>query len=93
MNNDDDLDLQTYQDDLTTDDNATDPLMDEDHDNPADELGIPEDEYKDELEKELSDEDEDQNSNRVDIQDDQREYTEDQFELDDDSDARTGTTT
>lgn len=90
MNDDDDIKLQSYQDDLTTDDNATDPVMDEENDNPADELGIPEEEYKDELDKEVGDEEEDQNSKDVDVQDDRREYVEDQFD-DNDTDARTGT--
>lgn len=40
-----------YQDDLDYRDADTDPVMDEENDNPAEELGIPEQEYKDELDK------------------------------------------
>lgn len=58
MNNNDDYQLQGYQDDLTTDENATDPLMEEENDDPTKELGIPADEFRDELDKE---EDEDEN--------------------------------
>ena len=87
---DNDINLQSYQDDLTTNDDTTDPLMDELGERPADELGIPEEEYEDELDKEVGDEEEDQNSKDVDIQDDRREYVEDQFD-DNDTDARTGT--
>lgn len=51
MNDDNDIQLQSYQDDLTTDDNATDPLMEEENDDPTEELGIPPSEFKDELDK------------------------------------------
>ena len=52
MQDDDDIQLQGYQDDLTTDDNATDPIMDEENDDPTEELGIPPEEFKEELDKE-----------------------------------------
>ena len=84
---DDDIKLHTYQDDLTTDDNATDPLMDEENDNPADELGIPEDEYADELDKEIDDEDivdhYGRNRNDIDVLEDEESRTEDLFDEDD----------
>lgn len=53
-NDDDDIQLQSYQDDLTTDDDATDPLMSENGDDPTDDLGVPPDEFEDELDKEDS---------------------------------------
>jgi hypothetical protein len=40
-----------YQDDLDTDDNKSDPIMDEETDDPTEELGVPVDEFKDELDK------------------------------------------
>jgi hypothetical protein len=95
QDDDDDIKLQTYQDDLTTDDNATDPIMDEENDNPADELGIPEDEYADGLAEEPEDEEADvvdDYGSSVDVRDDRREYVEDQFE-NDDSSATTGSST
>jgi len=79
---DDDLQLQSYQDDLNTDDNATDPLMEEEGENPAEELGVPESELGDELDKEEADDlEEDELGDDADIRDDEREYIED---LDDD---------
>lgn len=48
---DDDIHLQSYQDDLTTDDNSTDPVMDEENDDPTKELGVPADEFGGELDK------------------------------------------
>ncbi len=82
---DDDLQLQSYQDDLNTDDNATDPLMEEEGENPAEEIGIPQDEYADELNKEDFGD-----HNESDDNDDRREYLED-LEEDDDNPATTGT--
>lgn len=51
MNDDDDIQLQSYQDDLTTDDNATDPVMEEEGEDPSEELGVPPEELKAELDK------------------------------------------
>lgn len=68
---DDDIQLQSYQDDLTTDDNASDPVMDEEGDDPTKELGIPADEFKDELDKQDSGMDDEITD------DDQREAIED----------------
>lgn len=76
MNNDD-INLQNYQDDLTTDDNVTDPIMSEENDDPTKELGIPAEEFKAELDKEDFG-----NGNSDDANDDEREYFED---LDEDS--------
>jgi hypothetical protein len=85
MNNDD-FQLRSFQDDLATDDNATDPIMDESGDDPTEELGIPASEFKSELDKEITDEDNDGIPRRdFDILDDQRENIED---LDDDSDDK-----
>jgi hypothetical protein len=44
-----------YQDDLDYKDSAVDPIINEETDDPADELGIPEDEYRDELNKYVDD--------------------------------------
>ncbi len=48
MNNDD-LPLQSYQDDINADDNAIDPAMEEMGENPAEEIGIPEEVLANEL--------------------------------------------
>lgn len=40
---------ENYQDDLDTEDDATDRVMDEASDDPSEELGIPPEELKDEL--------------------------------------------
>ena len=89
MNNDDDYQLQSYQDDLTTDDNYTDPLMDEMGDDPTEELGVPADKFKDELDTTLTDDDgfgaEDDD---VDIHDDEREFIEDLDSDEEDDDDR-----
>ncbi len=41
MARNDDIQLHQYQDDLNTDDNATDPIMDEETDDPTEALQIP----------------------------------------------------
>lgn len=81
---DDNYQPQSYQDDLTTDDNATDPIMQEEGEDPTKELGVPADELANELDKEFDDEDE-LDDNDSDVHDDEREYVEDQD--DDDLDA------
>lgn len=48
---DDDLVLQSYQDDLDTDDSFHDPIIDEETDDPTEELGVDPKEFKDELDK------------------------------------------
>jgi len=48
---DDDLQLQNYQDDLDTSSTITDPIMDEESDDPTEELGVNPKEFKDELDK------------------------------------------
>lgn len=65
-----------YQDDLDYTDEDTDPIIEEETDNPADDLGIPEDEYRDELNKYADD------GTEV-IDDDMREALEDRDEQDD----------
>lgn len=47
----DDITLHNYQDDLDNNPSDTDPIINEESDTPADMFGIPEDEYKDELDK------------------------------------------
>lgn len=79
---DDDYQPQTYQDDLATDDNAIDPVMAEEGDDPSVELGVPANELRDELDKEYDDEDEPDDDD-IDIHDDQREYIEDLDEQED----------
>lgn len=76
MNNDD-INLHNYQDDLTADDNVTDPIMSEENDDPTEELGIPVEEFKTELDKQDFG-----NKNDDSADDDEREYFED---LDEDS--------
>ena len=76
----DDFQLQSFQDDLAVDDNATDPLMDELGDDPTKELGIPASEFKAELDKEVSGADDEI------VDDDEREYVEDLDEDDKDND-------
>lgn len=50
--NDDDIKLHSYQDDLTTDEDATDPLMSEGSDDPTEVFGVPANELRAELDKE-----------------------------------------
>ena len=52
MNNDDDIRLHTYQDDLDTDDDAVDPLTTEEGDDPTETFGVAPFEFGDELDKE-----------------------------------------
>ena len=47
----DDLTLQNYQDDLDTGSSIRDPIMDEETDDPTEELGISPKEFKKELDK------------------------------------------
>lgn len=47
----DDVELHTYQDDLTTDDSVSDPIMNEESDDPTQDLGIDPEEFKNELDK------------------------------------------
>jgi hypothetical protein len=49
--NPDDIALHNYQDDLDTDGNIRDPIMDEEPDDPTEELGVDKQEFKDELDK------------------------------------------
>ena len=65
-----------YQDDLDYKDSDTDPVIEELTDNPAEEFGIPESEYKQELDKYAGDGDEPED-------DDMREAIEDLDEADD----------
>jgi hypothetical protein len=51
MRNDDDIRLHNYQDDFDTEFDDVDPILEEETDDPTEELGIPPDELKDELEK------------------------------------------
>jgi hypothetical protein len=44
-----DTQFRPYQDDLDTDDNAIDPVMDEETDDPVEMLQVPADEFKDEM--------------------------------------------
>ena len=48
---DDDLTLQNYQDDLDTRGSIRDPIMDEESDDPTEELGVNKGEFKKELDK------------------------------------------
>ena len=73
----DDMPLQSFQDDLNTDDNTPDPLMAEMTDDPTKELGVPPESLADELSK-LHDDEDQVDDNDVDVHDDEREYLEDQ---------------
>ncbi len=77
MKDDDDIQLQSYQDDLDADDNATDPLMNEEDDDPTEDLGVSAEEFGNELDKEPDDVGADLLGDDADIRDDQREYIED----------------
>jgi hypothetical protein len=48
---DDELELQNYQDDLDTSGHIHDPIMDEESDDPTEELGVKPKEFKEELDK------------------------------------------
>ena len=48
---DDDLKLQNYQDDLDTSSSIHDPIIDEETDDPTEELGVDPKEFKKELDK------------------------------------------
>ena len=48
---DDDLTLQNYQDDLDTSSKTHDPVIDEETDDPTEELGVDPKEFKNELDK------------------------------------------
>lgn len=76
-----DLHLRGYQDDIDNSDSQTDPLMDEREDDPVKAFGVPAKEFKNEMDKldpEQPDVDDDAN-------DDAREEVED---LDEDPDSR-----
>lgn len=74
---DDDYQPQSYQDDLTTDDNAVDPLMQEETENPAETIGIPQEAFTKGInELDFGD------HNESDDNDDWREAVEDQEEND-----------
>jgi hypothetical protein len=73
---DDDYQPQSYQDDLTTDDNATDPIMQEEGEDPTTELGVDPDAFGEELNKEYADGEEPDDED-VDVHDDERENVED----------------
>lgn len=47
----DDLTLQNYQDDLDTEGSIRDPIIDEETDDPTEELGVSPNEFKKELDK------------------------------------------
>lgn len=71
---DDDITLHNYQDDLDIDPEATDPIINEETDDPAETFGVPEDEYRDELNK-LDDEDDYEALEDLDEdQDDEQKY-------------------
>jgi len=75
---DDDYQPQSYQDDLNTDDNAADPLMREETDDPTEDFGVPAGEFGDELDKEEDDDPEaDELGNDQDIHDDESSRIED----------------
>lgn len=77
---------QSYQDDLDADDDAVDPFMNEEGDDPTETFGVPADEFGAELNKEDDDDLEaDERGNDQDIRDDESAFIED---LDEDEDER-----
>lgn len=67
---DDDLTLQNYQDDLDTNSSIKDPIMDEETDDPTEDLGVDPKEFKNELDKYDSDDsDQDDDDRREQIED------------------------
>lgn len=77
MPNNDDIQLKSYQDDLEAGE-TPDPFMDEAGQDPTKELGVPVDEFKNEIDKQDSGADDEI------IDDDQREFVEDLDEDDKD---------
>jgi hypothetical protein len=75
---DQDITIHTYQDDFDTADDKTDPIMDEETDDPLEMFGVPAAEFKSELDKrELNDADTDNDDQREEIEDldeDSRRY-------------------
>lgn len=71
---------ETYEDDLDNDNDAVDPFMDEATDDPTEELGVPPEEYKEEMDKIALDDLEHDHE-------DSRETIEDRDEADDSSAA------
>lgn len=72
---------ETYQDDLDNDNDAVDPFSNEATDDPTEELGIPPEEYKEEMDKIALDD------RGQDNDEDTRETIEDRDEADDSSAA------
>ena len=60
----DDLTLQNYQDDLDTSSSISDPVMDEETDDPTEELGVDPKEFKKELDQYDVDDGDDENDDR-----------------------------
>ena len=81
---DDDLQLQNYQDDLDTGSTIVDPIMDEESDDPTEELGVDPKEFKNELDKYAFEDGLKHEENEE--EDDRREDIED-LDLGDDRDA------
>jgi len=77
MNDDDDIELHGYQDDFDNKFTDIDPFMDETGDDPLKEFRVPQEEFKEELDKLAFDEAGDDES------DDMREMMEDRDEADD----------
>lgn len=48
---DNDIKLTNYQDDLDSEDDISDPIINEETDDPTEELGVDSDEFKEELDK------------------------------------------
>jgi hypothetical protein len=75
---DDDLGLQNYQDDLDTSSHIHDPLMDDDTDDPTEELGVNRKDFKNELDKyDFGDEDDENYYEREDRREQLEDYDED----------------
>ena len=90
---DDDLTLQNYQDDLDTSSSVKDPIMDEESDDPTEELGVDPKEFKKELDQYAFDDGMKRDDEKTDAEGDNSEDIEDRREDIEDLDMDDGDTT
>jgi hypothetical protein len=69
MDDSDDVSSSTYQDDLDYEDSRTDPIMNELGEDPTEELGVPPEEFRDELGKYDTDDEIDDDDSRETMED------------------------
>jgi len=90
---DDDLTLQNYQDDLDISSSVKDPIMDEESDDPTEELGVDPKEFKKELDQYAFDDGMKRDDEKTDAEGDNSEDIEDRREDIEDLDMDDGDTT